>query len=516
MTTTAEVGEPNQIVLVGPADAEHPNGTRIELKLGQDFNPLALGGSGKLDVPLVFIGYGITAKDEKYDDYASIDVKGKAVLVLRHEPQQDNPKSAFNGLQHSAHAPFVRKVANAHEHGAAAVLFCNDIFDIRKNIAERTKSLIEAVGAIAEAQAKFKEIAAPNAEQVASHREELDKLVGQLVDRNRELRVADDPLLGLRETGGGGGDAGRVPVIFCRRAAVEPTVKSVVGIDLAELERQIDEIAVPADRQTTLRELVAELEREVNMTPLPRSRELNGWRLTGEVTINRREVEVKNVVAVLEGDGPHADETIVIGAHYDHLGFGGEGSFVPNLKEVHNGADDNGSGTAALLEVARRLTTLGRKLPRRVVFIAFTGEERGLIGSARYCRQPLVPMDKTIAMLNMDMVGRLNDEKLIIQGVDTAPEFGTIIDALNERYHFQLTRQSGGFGPSDHSSFYAQKVPVMHFFTGTHGDYHRPSDDYDKLNLTGMRRIVEMVTETAVRLADAEGRPQFQEVKTSF
>src|SRR6185437_1440351 len=128
---------------------------------------------------------------------------------------------------------------------------------------------------------------------------------------------------------------------------------------------------------------------------------------------------------------------IVIGAHYDHLGFGGEGSFVKGEKEIHNGADDNGSGTATLLEVARLLAAREKKLPRRVVFIAFTGEERGLIGSARYCRDPLYPLDKTVAMLNMDMVGRLTDDKLIIQGVDTATEFAPLIDGLNERYGFK-------------------------------------------------------------------------------
>ncbi|HUY31381.1 MAG TPA: M20/M25/M40 family metallo-hydrolase [Pirellulales bacterium] len=487
MTTGADLGEPNQLTLVGPPDDKLPEGARLELKLGQDFNPLALGGSGKLDVPLVFVGYGITAKDENYDDYAGIDVKGKAVIVLRHEPQQDNTKSVFNGTLHSPHAPYVRKLANAHEHGAAAVLFCNDEFDIRKNVAQRTKFLIDAVDDLARAKAKFKEIADPTAEQTEALRKELFDIIERIIERNRELKAADDPLLGIRETGGVG-EVGRVPVVFCRRSAIEPAVKAV-GADLAELEHQID------------------------VAPSPHSRELPGWRLTGEVTINRREVDVKNVVAVLDGEGSHADETIVIGAHYDHLGFGGEGSLAPGQNEIHNGADDNGSGIAALLEVARRLATLGRKLPRRVVFIAFTGEERGLIGSARYCRRPLVPMDQTIAMLNMDMVGRLNEEKLIIQGVDTAPEFGAIIDALNEGYAFKLTKQSGGFGPSDHSSFYAHKVPVMHFFTGTHPDYHRPSDDYDKLNLPGMRRVVEMVTETTVRLAEAEGRPRYQEVK---
>ena len=119
------------------------------------------------------------------------------------------------------------------------------------------------------------------------------------------------------------------------------------------------------------------------------------------------------------------------------MGYGGQGSFLPGTNEIHNGADDNGSGTAALLEVARRLATREKKLPRRIVFIAFTGEERGLIGSARYCSEPLLPLEKTIAMLNMDMVGRLNDEKLIVHGIDTAAEFEPLIDELNKRYRLR-------------------------------------------------------------------------------
>src|SRR5690606_26114097 len=124
---------------------------------------------------------------------------------------------------------------------------------------------------------------------------------------------------------------------------------------------------------------------------------LAGWKLDCDISVERTTANVKNVVAVLEGSGPHADETIVIGAHYDHLGLGGPGSFVPEKKEIHNGADDNASGTAALLEVANRLSNLGRKLPRRIVLIAFTGEERGLFGSAYYVKNPLVPLDQTVA-----------------------------------------------------------------------------------------------------------------------
>jgi membrane-associated protease RseP (regulator of RpoE activity) len=253
------------------------------------------------------------------------------------------------------------------------------------------------------------------------------------------------------------------------------------------------------------------IEEQIDEDLKPRSGELTGWKISGEVAIKRTEAEVKNVIAVLEGEGPLADETVVVGAHYDHLGFGGAGSFVPDVKEIHNGADDNASGTAALLEVARQLAARGEKLKRRVVFIAFTAEERGLIGSARYMRSPLVPAEATVAMLNMDMVGRLNDEKLIVQGVDTATEFNAIVDRLNEEAGFKITKQPGGFGPSDHSTFYAKKVPVMHFFTGTHKDYHRPSDDADKLNVDGMRRVSKLVADVAAELADAESRPTYIE-----
>ena len=155
-----------------------------------------------------------------------------------------------------------------------------------------------------------------------------------------------------------------------------------------------------------------------------------------------------------------------------------------------------------------------KKLPRRVVFIAFTGEERGLIGSARYCREPLFPLDKTVAMLNMDMVGRLKDDKLIIQGLDTATEFTSVIDRLNEGCGFDLAKKDGGTGPSDHSSFYLHKIPVMHFFTGLHSDYHRPSDDVEKINVPGMRRVAELVADTAVAIAEGDGRPTYVEKAT--
>ena len=166
MVIATEMGKPNELAIVAPTTGEKPQGENRQLKLADDYNPLAIGGSGKLDLPLVFAGYGITAKDEKYDDYAGIDVEGKAVLLLRHEPQQDNPHSAFNGTDHSMHALFTRKVSNAYQHGAAAVIFCNDDFDLKKNIERRAKRWQAAIDELTASQAKFKEIEKPTPDQI--------------------------------------------------------------------------------------------------------------------------------------------------------------------------------------------------------------------------------------------------------------------------------------------------------------------------------------------------------------
>ncbi|HEY5314099.1 MAG TPA: M28 family peptidase [Pirellulales bacterium] len=487
ITADVQLGSPNQVALVGPGDKAGTPKT-IALKLGEDFNPLAIGGSGQLDLPLVFVGYGITDKDDHYDDYAGIDVQGKAVIVMRHEPEQANPHSVFNGTKHSPHAPYSRKLSNAYEHGAAAVVFCTDEYEIQQNVARRGKLWQQAIDELEEAAAKFKKSEHPSLEQIARQRKLIDELAAVVREQGDKLAAEFDPLLRFKGAGFGS-EPGRIPVIFCRREALAGLIHSGLDTDLAALERQIDK------------------------GPTPHSALLKGWRLTGQITVKRREAEVKNVIGVLEGEGPHADETIVVGAHYDHLGFGGEGSFVPEKREIHNGADDNASGTADLIEVARRLSTRGKRLPRRVVFIAFTGEERGLLGSAYYCRHPLFPLDKTVAMLNMDMVGRLSDAKLTVQGVDTAKQFGEVLDKANAEYNFKITRQTGGFGPSDHSSFYGHKIPVLHFFTGIHKDYHRPSDDFDKINVPGMRQVAGLVTDVALALAEAESRPTYQESK---
>jgi hypothetical protein len=479
MSVGSKRGEKNALAFIGS------DGKKIELKIDEGFTPLALGSAGKFDLPLVFVGYGITAKDEGYDDYAGVDVKGKAVIILRHEPQQGNPHSKLNGDDRSVHAPFTRKVSNAYEHGAAAVLFVTDEYDIKKNVSRYEKRWKAAVEEMVEAQAKFKLIEKPTDEETAKYTKTIGQLAADIQKWQKESTEARDPLLNFR----GAGDTTErrdMPVLYCRRSVMEGIVRTGLGKELATMEREIDKDFAP------------------------QSKALAGWQVQGEADIQFTKTDVKNVVAVLEGEGPHADETIVIGAHYDHWGRGGSGSADPGSTEIHNGADDNASGTAALIEVARELVAHG-KLPRRVIFIAFTGEELGLIGSARYVRDPLFPLDKTVAMLNMDMVGRLKDNKLIVYGTGTATQFDPLAERLAKEFGFEISKKPEGFGPSDHSSFYAKQIPVLHYFTGTHTDYHRPSDDFDKLDIAGIRRIAQMMAATAIAIAEAPEKPQYLE-----
>jgi hypothetical protein len=484
VATRARVGDDNRLALVGPAPRQGGPAERIELKLGEGFTPLAMSASGRFDLPLAFVGYGITGKEEGYDDYRGIEVDGKAVVIFRHEPEQDDPNSAFNGTQASQHAPFTRKAANADDHGAAAVIFCTDQFEIVRNVRQAHTRWQAAIDKLAEQHARFKQVKAPTLDQIDGQRRRIEELTEEVENQSRRLQEAYDPILPF-SAGGIGSPPQDFPVIFCRRAPLDRVFQDALKTDLAALEHEIDD------------------------GPTPHSRPLTGWRAIGEVEVERDGANVKNVVGVLEGEGPLADETLVIGAHYDHLGKGRGG------EAIYNGADDNASGVAVMLEVARTLAQRPRKLRRRVVFIAFSAEERGLLGSSYYVEHPLFDLQETVAMLNLDCVGRLRDERLHVGGAGSATQFGPLLDELNGRYGFDLAKQPSGYGPSDHASFYRRKIPVMHFFTGRHSDLHRPSDDFETLSVPGMRRIAAMVAEVAVRLANAEQRPRYVSVGRS-
>ena len=224
-------------------------------------------------------------------------------------------------------------------------------------------------------------------------------------------------------------------------------------------------------------------------------------------------VDAKNVVGILEGSGTLASQVVVVGAHYDHLGLGGTSSLDPDsVGVVHNGADDNASGTAAVIEVARRLQQHTAQDRRTVVFVAFTGEESGLLGSDYYVKNPVRPNDSTFAMINFDMVGRLKENTLITIGTGSATELTMLLDSVNVESQFDLAEQEDPWGRSDHSSFYAASMPVVHLFTDNHVDYHRPSDDWEKIDSTGVVRISDYAADLTWAFATRQDRLTFVDV----
>jgi hypothetical protein len=220
----------------------------------------------------------------------------------------------------------------------------------------------------------------------------------------------------------------------------------------------------------------------------------------------------RNVVGVLPGRDPDLrNEIVIVGAHYDHLGPGHFGALDPDSTgAVHNGADDNASGTSALIHIARKLSA--SPPARTVVFIAFSGEEAGLLGSAYYVKHPIFPLVRTYAMVNMDMVGRLRSDRLLVFGSATAAEFGGILDSLNAIARFDLKAAGDGWGRSDQSSFYAAGKPVLHIFTDLHEDYHRSTDDWEKINVDGLERVADFTAAIVRTLANRRSALTFVNV----
>ena len=256
-------------------------------------------------------------------------------------------------------------------------------------------------------------------------------------------------------------------------------------------------------------------EQEIVQTKQSRSFLLPDVEMSITVSYRIDSTEIANVVGIVRGSDPaKAGEYIVIGAHFDHLGWGDDNSLYTGAeRKIHPGADDNASGTAGLLELARLIAT--RPLARSVIFCGFNAEERGLLGSAAYVRAPAVPLENTIAMVNLDMIGRLQGKRLSIQGVGSSPLWKPLIDSLTSVAGFEPSYTSDGIGPSDHTSFYLRNIPVLFFFTGLHSDYHRPTDTWDKLNYSGHARVVELVYNVAESIAALPVRPPFTKIAST-
>ena len=398
--------------------------SKSDLKIERDFVPFSFSSSAQVEDPVVFAGYGASAEEFHYDDYAGLDVKDKIVVVLRYEPSGFAEKSGNHGL--TQHSQLITKAINARNHGAKAVVVLN----------------------------------------------------GKLGDGEEDLLTRFGSVSGPENVG--------IVMVQVKNAVADSWFKSA-GKSLKDAQDQINSSSKP------------------NSFAFPET-----LRLSLNVDIETTRATVNNVLAWLPGQ---TDEYVIIGAHYDHLGRGNFDSLAPSqVGQIHPGADDNASGTAGVLELARLLAPQRGQLKRSILFMNFSGEELGLLGSAEWVKDPTRPLAKAVAMINMDMIGRIKDDKVYIGGIGTGSTFKGILEQAQKDTPFKIEYSAGGYASSDHTSFVAKKIPVLFFFSGLHSDYHKPSDTWDKINPTSAARLLDMVGSVLVQLASAPDAPAFQVV----
>lgn len=417
---------------LGPANSLRleDHGHNFSLRPAQDYIPFQFSAPATLDGTVVFAGYGITAPEYHYDDYAGLDVKGKLVLVLRHEPQEFDEHSVFAGREFTQHATFISKAVNAKMRGAAGVLLINDN---------------------------------------ANHPKETDEL--------RKFGDEDGP------------PNSGIAFLQVKEALVDGW--------FAEAGKNLNTIETGIDR---------DLKPESFAFP-------DSIRVAGRIDISRDVKTIHNVAGYLPGTDTTSGEYVIIGAHYDHLGLGEHFSMAPSLAgTIHPGADDNASGTAGVIELARWFSRQPKQ-KRGILFMCFAGEEWGLLGSEYYVEHPELPLGRAVAMINMDMIGRVRSGKLYIGGAATGTTFHELLNRITPKYGMNIDySETSGYGSSDHSSFTAGKVPVLFFFSGLHSDYHKPSDTWDKIDAPDAVKVLSMVADVTDELRTETGRPQFVKV----
>jgi hypothetical protein len=405
-----ELGE-NNYLDIDVNESNNPGG--YSAKLTNEFIPLSFTDNLTVSGNLIFAGYGISAKELNYDDYANIDADGKIVIVFRNNPDTKNPHSKFE--QYSS---LRFKSTTARDKGAKGIIFINSN------------------------------------------------------DQN------DDPLIELKYD-----NAARISGI----SVVNVKREKISFIPLNDLQNEID---------STLKPKSFDVDKNITVTI--------------STDVIEKQGKSVNVGGYFDAaNDKFKDEYLVIGAHFDHLGWGEQNSLYSGKPMIHNGADDNASGTTGLLELAEKFATVKDKLDRKLIFIAFSGEELGLLGSSYVANNFPLPIEDDIAMINMDMIGRLNDKNnLIVGGTGTSSKWKSILDNKND-YDLNLTFNEEGFGPSDHSSFYGKKVPVLFFFTDLHSDYHKPTDDADKINSAGEEKVLKYVYDVATAIVNSDSRPDY-------
>lgn len=441
--TSVKLGSENRAqidILVVPEGVTKDKGKlqTIKWQAGREYTPLAFSKDTTVTAPVVFAGYGITSKEQNYDDYADVDVAGKFVIVLRGTPEYTDMRKKFSEQNkkdqaNDPHSSFTDysslryKALNARQHGAVGIMF------------------------------------------VSPQGDSADVLLPVHLER-------------------GGSNSGIV-VLHAKR--------SVLG------------------RIFTKSKSVYKAEEKIIATKKPASFQLEDVTITVSADIEPVMEKTANVIAMIPGSDPElSKQYIVVGAHFDHLGLGGEGSLHSSKEPaIHYGADDNASGTAAVIELAQRLSA--QPLPRSVILMAFSGEEMGLLGSKFYTEHPSIPLSETVFMLNMDMIGRMKANKLNIHGAGTAQEFEALIKSKAEPLGLSISTAADGFGPSDHTSFYLKEVPVLFLFTGLHEDYHRPTDTWEKINYAGQSKVVQFAEDILRSIGSTPKRLVYTKVESS-
>ena len=419
------LAEPNSLAII-TRDGE------ISFSIKDDYVPVYFTANRRVEAPVAFAGYGITAPEYDYDDYANVDVRGKIVLVFTHEPQENDSTSLFDGKEMTDYAKLFEKAVMARARGAIGMLVVTD----------------------------------PNNHRFRRPPNVWPSLMRQAPEGAIPLTMEEKM-------------ENKIVVMRIGKKLAEAVVQGT-GKTLEELQSLIDKDLTP--HSFLIPDLILRMETNLDSEPFP----------------------TQNVICLLEGSHPELkEEVVVIGAHYDHLG-------APDDSTIYNGADDNASGTVGVMILAKAFASLETRPARSLLFCAWAGEEKGLYGSRYYVNSsPLFPLEKTAANINLDMIGRNDSGRVTISGFSSSDDLKEAALQANESMGLEIDSSKPIRG-SDHVPFYAEKIPVLGFYTGDHSDYHKPTDTADKCSPEGAVQVCRLIFRITWNIADAEKPPRYK------
>ncbi len=419
-------------------------------RLDWDFLPVSLSAETAVTAPIIFAGYGITAPEHHYDDYNNINAAGKIVLVMRHEPGEKLESSPFDGTKISAHGTLLQKILNAQKHGAVGIIFVTDPLN-HENTAVKGGSWMSGTYWPLLSEESMKD------------REDF-----KFMEFSPQMRLAEMDF-GIK-----------IPVVL---------------VDGKWAARILGE-----------NHSLVQIQEQIDKTNRPNSFVLAGKKITMDIFFKTEPVIAHNIVAKLEGSDPELkNEVIIIGAHYDHIGKDKRG-------QVNGGADDNASGTSVVIEMARAFKNLPVAPKRTILFILFTGEEEGLLGSWYYTLHPIYPNAKTIAMFNLDMVGRNDVSQVSLMGKYQYPKLFQVVEAANKKsVNFEMNFNSeGSLANSDQFFFMRTGIPSIYLNSGSHDDYHSPRDTVDRVVPQKVEKIAHLLFLSVWDVANLPAQTSFK------